>query len=99
MVHFMQALVSFPYIFCPRFSLRMVDPTPVLDGNILRERVMYFLSGYILDIHMSVLFCRSRLASSDEPFYHLHIPVHAHHDHQPKVITRVLPSPPCILML
>ena len=56
MVHFMQALVSFPFIFSLGFPFVWLIPRLSLMDNILRERVTYFLSGYILDVHMSVLF-------------------------------------------
>jgi hypothetical protein len=81
MVHFMRALVSSLLPFFPRFPFVWLIPRLTLMDNVLREHVMYFLSGYIL------------ACSRDEPCYHLHIPVHANHHHQPKVITRVLPFP------
>jgi hypothetical protein len=87
-IHFMEAPVSFllDIIFTLKISFIWLIILPSLTGNVLRERVMYFLLGHIsVCSHFYFLLVTT-------PFlrYHLYVPVQEYH-HQPKMITRVLP--------
>jgi len=78
-----------PLIFALSFSFIWLILFPPLMGNVLHERVMHFLSGYISACsHFHSLLVTT--LSCDKSCYHLHVPVQEYH-HQSKVTTRVLP--------
>ena len=60
-------------------------------GNALRDRVIYFLSGYVpACLHVHSLLVTTSCDVSCYYCYHSRIPVQAHH-YQPKVTIHVLP--------